>query len=97
MEVGIKFTIFIKKFKGIKLNAKLLNDEDLSKIKIHENIILEDLDEKVDEKLVYSLFNIIDLDNKFIIVLCLYITRILYTLLTQTSPCCRVYTLLFIE
>ena len=60
--------IFIKKFKGIKLNAKLLNNEDLSKIKIHENIILEDLDEKVDEKLVYSLFNIIDLDNKFIIV-----------------------------
>ena len=60
--------IFIKKFKGIKLNAKLLNDEDLSKIKNHENIILEDLDEKVDEKLVYSLFNIIDLDNKFIIV-----------------------------
>ena len=60
--------IFFKKFKGIKLNAKLLNDEDLSKIKIHENIILEDLDEKVDEKLVYSLFNIIDLDNKFIIV-----------------------------
>ena len=59
--------IFIKKFKGIKLNAKLLNNEDLSKIKIHENIILEDLDEKVDEKLVYSLFNIIDLDNKFII------------------------------
>ncbi|MDA9678231.1 DnaA/Hda family protein [Candidatus Pelagibacter sp.] len=60
--------IFLKKFKGIKLNSKLLNNEDLSKIKIHENIILEDLDEKVNEKLVYSLFNIIDLDNKFIIV-----------------------------
>ena len=28
--------IFIKKFKGIKLNAKLLSNEDLSKIKIHE-------------------------------------------------------------
>ena len=60
--------IFIKKFKGIKLNAKLLSNEDLSKIKIHENIILEDLDEKVDEKLIYTLFNIIDLNNKFIIV-----------------------------
>ena len=60
--------IFIKKFKGIKLNANLLNNEDLSKIKMHENIILEDLNEKVDEKLIYSLFNIIDLDNKFIIV-----------------------------
>tara|TARA_B100001093_G_scaffold443292_1_gene445527 strand:+ start:1005 stop:1667 length:663 start_codon:yes stop_codon:yes gene_type:complete len=60
--------IFIKKFKGIKLNAKSLNNEDLSKIKVYENIILEDLDEKVDEKLIYSLFNIIDIDNKFIIV-----------------------------
>ena len=60
--------IFIKKFKGIKINAKVLNDEDLSKIKIHENVILENLSEKVNEKLVYSLFNIIDIDNKFIIV-----------------------------
>ena len=60
--------IFIKKFKGIKLNAKYLKDDDLSKIKIYENIILEDLSEKVNEKLVYSLFNIIDIDNKFIIV-----------------------------
>ena len=60
--------IFLKKFKGIKLDTKLLKDEDLIKIKTHENIILEDLNEKVDEKLIYSLFNIIDIDNKFIIV-----------------------------
>ena len=60
--------IFIKKFKGIKLNAKALSNEDLKLIKIHENIILEDLDKDVDEKLVYSLFNIVDLDNKYIIV-----------------------------
>jgi len=59
--------IFSKKFKGLKLNAKFLNDEDLNKIKIYENIILEDLDENVDEKLIYSLFNIIDIDNKYII------------------------------
>jgi len=60
--------IFIKKFKGIKLNAKFLNNGDLKKIKIHQNIILEDLDKNIDEKLVYSLFNIVDLDNKYIIV-----------------------------
>ena len=60
--------IFLKKFKGIKINSKVLNDEDLSQIKVHENVILEDLNEKVNEKLVYSLFNIIDIDNKFIIV-----------------------------
>ena len=60
--------IFIKKFKGIKFEANLLNDKDLKTIKIHENIIVENLDEKIDEKLFYSLLNIIDLDNKFIIV-----------------------------
>ncbi len=60
--------IFIKKFKGIKLNAKSLTDNDLNKIKLYENIIIEDLDEKINEKLIYSLFNIIDLDNKYILV-----------------------------
>jgi len=60
--------IFIKKFGGIKLNAKSLKNEDLKKIKIYENIILEDLDKNVDEKLIYSLLNIIDLDNKYIII-----------------------------
>ena len=60
--------IFIKKFKGIKLNAKNLENEDLKRIKIHENIILEDLNKNIDEKLIYSLFNIIDSDNKYIIV-----------------------------
>ena len=60
--------IFIKKFKGIKLNAKSLTNEDLKIIKIHENIILENLDDTINEKLVYSLFNIVDLENKYIIV-----------------------------
>ena len=31
--------IFIKKFKGIKLMLDTINDDDLKKIKIHENII----------------------------------------------------------
>ena len=60
--------IFIKKFKGIKLNANSLTNEDLKMIKIHENIILENLDENIDEKLIYSLLNIVDVDNKYIIV-----------------------------
>ena len=73
--IGEKFSgkthlsnIFIKKFKGIKLDSSSLKNDDLIKIKIHENIILEDLDENVDAKLLYSLLNIIDLDNKYIIV-----------------------------
>ena len=60
--------IFLKKFKAIKLNSNTVNNNDLKKIKIHENIILEDLDNSIDEKLLYSMLNIIDLDNKYIIV-----------------------------
>tara|TARA_Y100001970_G_scaffold52555_1_gene66427 strand:- start:672 stop:1334 length:663 start_codon:yes stop_codon:yes gene_type:complete len=60
--------IFLKKFNGIKFNANSLTDNDLNIIKVHQNIILENLDEKINEKLLYSLLNIIDLENKFIIV-----------------------------
>jgi len=60
--------IFLKKFKAIKINSNSMNNNDLKKIKIHENIILEDLDNSVDERLLYSLLNIIDLDNKYIII-----------------------------
>ena len=73
--VGEKFSgkthlsnIFIKKFKGLKLDSRSLKNDDLLKIKIHENIVLEDLDENIDEKLLYTLLNIVDLDNKYIIV-----------------------------
>ncbi len=60
--------IFLKKFKGIKLNSRSLKNDDLKKIKVYENIVLEDLSKDVDENLIYSLLNIIDLDNKYIIV-----------------------------
>tara|TARA_A100000164_G_C21908437_1_gene774329 strand:- start:462 stop:1124 length:663 start_codon:yes stop_codon:yes gene_type:complete len=60
--------IFINKFKGIKLDANLISDDDLRTIKLYENIILENLTSKIDEKLIYTLLNIIDFDNKFIIV-----------------------------
>ena len=60
--------IFLKKFKGIKFNSNSFNNENLKLIKIHENIILEDFDENIDEKLIYTLFNVIDVENKFIII-----------------------------
>ena len=60
--------IFLKKFKGIKLDASLLNNNYLKDIKVYQNIILEDLRNETNEKLLYTLFNIIDQDNKFLIV-----------------------------
>ena len=60
--------IFIKKHKGVKIEAKFLNNDHLKKIKVYQNIILENLTLDVDEKLLYSLLNSIDQDNKYIII-----------------------------
>ena len=60
--------IFLKKFNGIRIESSLLTDENLKIIKPYQNIVLEDLDLNTNEKLIYSLFNIIDQDNKFLII-----------------------------
>jgi chromosomal replication initiation ATPase DnaA len=73
--IGEKFSgkthlinIFLKKYKGIKIEAKNINNNFLKKIKIYENIVIENLDEKVDENLFFTLLNIIDQDNKYLII-----------------------------
>ena len=60
--------IFLKKFKGIKLEASELNNKHLHDLKVHQNIVLENLNKDVDEKLIYTLLNIIDHDNKYLII-----------------------------
>ena len=60
--------IFLKKFNGIRIDVNSLNDDNLKSIKPYQNIVLEDLNLNINEKLIYSLFNIIDQDNKFLIV-----------------------------
>ena len=60
--------IFLKKFKGIKIESNLLNNDFLKKIKIYENIVLENLTQKIDEKLFFTLCNTIEQDNKYLIV-----------------------------
>jgi len=60
--------IFLKKFNGIRIESSLLNDENLKAIKPYQNVVLEDLSLDVNEKLIYTLFNIIDQDNKFLII-----------------------------
>ena len=72
--IGEKFSgkthlvnIFLQKFKGIKIEANEINNEFLKKIKVFENIIIENLDNKIDENLLFTLLNIIDQDNKYLI------------------------------
>jgi len=60
--------IFLKKYNGIKIESNNLNENDIKNIKIYQNIILENIDENIDEKLHYSLFNIIEQENKYLIV-----------------------------
>ena len=61
-------SIFLKKFKGFRVETNLIDEEYLKKIKPFQNIILEDLNLDVNEKLIYTLFNIIDQDNKFLVI-----------------------------
>ncbi len=60
--------IFKKKFNALKLNAHDLNNSHLKEFKVYENIILDDFTENIDENLMYTLFNIADQDNKFILI-----------------------------
>ena len=60
--------IFLKKFKGIKFEANKIKNENLKEIKIHQNIILENLGNDINENLIYTLINIIDQENKYLII-----------------------------
>ena len=60
--------IFLKKNKGIMFDGKSLRNDDLKTIKIYQNVVIENLSSDVDEKLLYGLLNLIEQDNKFIII-----------------------------
>ena len=73
--IGEKFSgkthlvnIFLEKFKGIKIEANELSNVSLNQIKIHENIIVENFHDQINENLFFTLLNIIDQDNKYLIV-----------------------------
>ena len=72
--IGKKFSgkshlvnIFLEKFKGIKIEANELTNDTLKQIKIFENIIIENFNDQIDENLFFTLLNIIDQDNKYLI------------------------------
>ena len=60
--------IFLSKNKGIKFSEKDINNEVFKKFKLYENIIIDNYENKCDEKLMYSIFNLVDFDNKFLII-----------------------------
>ncbi len=60
--------IFKVKSDALYLNGKQVNDQTLKKIKLSDNIIIEDLDENFDDKLLYSIFNLVEQDNKYLLI-----------------------------
>ena len=60
--------IFCNKNKCIKITEEQLNDDILKKLKLHENIVLDNFDNFTEERLLYSLFNLVDHDNKYLLI-----------------------------
>ena len=60
--------IFKSNTKALYLSVQQLDDEVLRLIKLSNCIVIEDLNEDVNQKLLYSIFNLVEQDNKFLLV-----------------------------
>ena len=60
--------IFLNKNNGLMIYEKDINDEIFKKLKLYENIVLDGFNYETNEKLLYSIFNLIDSENKFLII-----------------------------
>ena len=60
--------IFLNKHNGIKVNENEINEEIFKKFKLHQNIIIDNYNFKSNENLMYSIFNLVDQDNKYLII-----------------------------
>ena len=59
--------IFKTKTKALLINQRKINDDIFKEIKIFECIIIEDFNENFSEKIIYSIFNLVDQDNKYLL------------------------------
>ena len=60
--------IFLEKNKGLKIDSGKLNNDFMKQIKFYKNVIIEDITSSINEPLFYSLINIIEAENKSLIV-----------------------------
>ena len=60
--------IFKSKTNALLINASKIDEEIFKKIKLFENIIIDDFEKNCDEKLIYSIFNLADQDNKYMLI-----------------------------
>ena len=59
--------IFEKKYGGMKIDSKDLKDNFVEKIKSQQNIVIENIDQNINEDLLYSIYNLVDLNDKFLL------------------------------
>ena len=60
--------IFLSKNNGIKVDENNINNEIFKKLKLYENIIIDNYANNTNENLMYSIFNLVDQDNKYLII-----------------------------
>ena len=60
--------IFLENKKGIKILAKDFNKKIFDIIKDYENVVIEDFNEKFDEETTYSLIDVIEKENKYLLI-----------------------------
>ena len=60
--------IFKSNSDALYLYSDKIDNDSLKEIKLFNNIIIENLDESFDEKLLYSIFNLIEQDNKYLLI-----------------------------
>ena len=61
-------SIFKTKSDALYLIGNNINDQNLKQIKLSNNVIIENLDESFQEKLLYSIFNLVEQDNKYLLI-----------------------------
>ena len=60
--------IYKLKSKAFLINGKDINNSIFKNLKLYESIIIDDFEECKDEEILYSIFNLIDQDNKYMLI-----------------------------
>ena len=60
--------IFLKKNKGKLINLKKENIKNLNDLRLFENIVIDNFDKNIDENYIFTLFNFVDQNNKYLLI-----------------------------
>ena len=60
--------IFLKKNKGKLINLKTENIKNLNELRLFENIVIDNFDKNIDENYIFTLFNFVDQNNKYLLI-----------------------------